>query len=79
MIIALAPINRLCMTDIGRRLGPKRAKDNKNFLYMGVFGGKWGSSHESCTARFSLCHEMRNRYVLRTSVKYPSAVERNLN
>jgi hypothetical protein len=77
MIIALAAISRLCMTAIGRRLGPKRAKDNKNRLSRGVLGGKCGSSHESCEARLSLCHEMRNRYVLRTSVKYPSAVQRN--
>jgi hypothetical protein len=77
MIIELAAISRLCMTAIGRRLGPKRAKDKKNRLYRGVLGGKCGSSHESCAARLTLCHEMRNRYVLRTSVKYPSAVERN--
>ena len=79
MIIKLAPISRLCMTAIGRRLGPKRAKDNRNFVNMGVLGGKHGSSHESCEARLSFCHEMRNRYVLRTSVKYPSAVERNVS
>ena len=74
MIIAFAPISRLCMTAIGRRLGPKRAKDSKNRRIMGVPGGKCGSSHESCEARLMLCHEIRNRYVLRTSVKYPSAV-----
>ena len=50
MIIALAQISRLCMTDIGRRLGPKRAKESKNRLNMGVLGGKCGSSHESCEA-----------------------------
>ena len=58
-------------------MGPKRAKDNKNRVSRGVLGGKRGSSHESCEARLSFCQEMRNRYVLRTRVKYPSAVERN--
>jgi hypothetical protein len=77
MIIALAPISRLCMTAMGRRLGPKRANDSKNRVSTGVLGGKRGSSHESCEAKLWLCHEMRNRYVLRTRVKYPSAVGRN--
>jgi len=72
-IIPLAAISRLWMIAIGRRLGPKRAKDNKNRLNLGVLGGKCGSSHELREARFSYCHEMRNRYVHRTREKYPSA------
>ena len=73
-IMEFAAISKLCMTAMGRRLGPKRAKDRKNFWRRGVLGGKRGSSHESCEAELVFCHEMRNRYVHRTSVKYPSAV-----
>ena len=57
-------------------MGPQRAQDHKSRVSRGVLGGKRGSSHESCAARLSLCHAMRNRYVLMMRVKYPSAVEK---